>query len=270
MTPTARSDLRATLRLLGAVLVFGLLLRSLAFGLLAIPNGSMLPQLQVGDTLLVAKWPYGWSRYSLIGSPNLFSGRVSGVLPDRGDMVVFRAPSGTRDDVKRVIGLPGDRVAIRDGAVRLNGRPLSRLRIGDLVVPRDAAGACPDREGPSSCRFERYTETLPDGRAYPVLDSGPIPRDDRPEVTVPAGHLFLIGDGRDLSADSRLPVAEGGVGMVPVDALIGRALVIIWSTDGSARWADPRTWRAATRWDRIGQRADAALSARSTPRPPLG
>jgi len=228
-----------------------------------IPSGSMLPTLYIGDYLAVAKWPYGYSRYSFpFGFPN-FEGRVFGGLPKRGDVVVFRHPGEDSDLIKRVIGLPGDTIAVRGGRLVLNGRlvarqplPPAKIRVTANSPCRVIPPALPTiavASGHPACLYTAYRETLPGGPGYTVLDqvqSGPA--DDFPETKVPAGHLFLMGDNRDDSLDSRYPAFEGGIGMVPVDNVIGRALVTFWSTDGTASYAKPWTWFMALRTSRIG------------------
>ena len=226
-----------------------LALRTFAFSVYAIPSESMLPALMAGDYLLVWKWPF--SR----GAP---------VLPRRGDIVVFHAPPAGIVYVKRVIGLPGDRVALRAGALVIDGRPAPRWRVADFVVPvapnspcRPAPSAAVRMErapdGESRCRSPRFREALPDGRLVDALDLGPSAGDAFGPVTVPAGRLFLLGDDRDRSADSRWPAGEdGGIGMVPASAVIGRAVRVLVSVDGRARLTDPATWAGSLRWSRIG------------------
>lgn len=230
------------------------LVRSLVAAPFNIPSESMLPALIPGDYVLASKWPYGWSRFSFPGSGLPIEGRIGGRLPARGDVVIFRSPPGDgRDFVKRVIGLPGDRIALRDGQVVLNGTLLPQDRIADFVHPPSpnigcAAPAFEDRlAGSLVCRYRRFRETLPDGRSYAVIDLGARPGDSMAARTVPAGHVFLLGDNRDRSADSR-----GGLGPVPVERLIGRHEATLFSTDGSATWWQPWTWPAAARWERVG------------------
>ena len=236
------------------------LIRSFVAAPYSIPSESMLPTLMVDDTLIAEKWRVGPLRRVLA-----FAGRTVPALPERGDVVVFRAPpSGRQAYVKRLIGLPGDRVAVKEGIVILNGAPIPRWRIADFVTPvtpnspcRPEPGTRVERErenGRRVCRYPRYAEMLPNGRTYAVLDITDGDADDIPERTVPAGRLFMMGDNRDRSADSRFPAREGGaVGLVPVENVIGRARTIIVSTDGSSRWTDPSTWRAAIRRERLGE-----------------
>ena len=227
-----------------------------------IPSGSMLPTLYIGDYVTVSKWPYGFSRYSFPLELPPIDGRVLSHLPERGDVVVFRHPTENADLIKRVIGLPGDTIELRGGEVILNGKPLPRqarppyrLPISDntpcKVVPPANPVVTVDRDQPY-CVMPAYLETLPGGRSYTVLDQVAGLSDDFPQVTVPAGHVFLMGDNRDDSLDSRFPASERGIGMVPVENLIGRASFTIWSTDGGASYWKPWTWFSSLRGSRIG------------------
>jgi signal peptidase I len=238
------------------------LFRSFVFSPFNIPSESMLPRLVNGDYLLAAKWPYGYSRYSLpFGLPVLPEERVLASPPERGDVVIFKQPPLKElDYIKRVIGLPGDLVQMVDGQLYLNGVPVPKQRIADFEMAISPNTQCyslqfvakrPD--GTDVCRYPRYRETLPGGRYYEVLDLGTRQMDNTEPVLVPQGHLFLMGDNRDNSEDSRFPAEPGrGIGLVPMDNLVGRASVVMWSTDGSVEWFKPWTWFSAARWDRLG------------------
>jgi signal peptidase I len=258
----ARGGLAETTRFLLILFVFTVLLRTLVAAPFSIPSGSMLPRMMIGDYLFVAKWPYGYSRYSVPFGLARFEGRFLERLPARGDIVVFHYPGrGDMDYVKRVIGLPGDTVQMRNGLLVLNGRAVPRTRIADFVIKvtpnspcRRLSGAVARQdEGAATCAYPRYRETLPDGRSYEIIDQTAGPGDDTELFVVPARHYFVMGDNRDDSEDSRYPVEIGGIGFLPADNLVGRALVTFFSTDGSAQLAHPSTWLKSVRWQRIGE-----------------
>lgn len=244
------------IKLVIAVLVF----RSFIFSPFTIPSESMVPRLVNGDYLLAAKWPYGISANSLPFRLPLPQGRLFAGMPQRGDVVIFKHPVDGTDYIKRVIGLPGDSIAVVQGQVVLNGRPLPLVRAPDFEIALSPNTACawggsevPRPDGSRACRYLRFTETLPGGRSHAVVDFGPTGADNFSPVIIPTGAMFVMGDNRDNSQDSRFPAAAGfGVGMVPMDNLVGRAAIIAWSTDGSADWLKPWTWFTAARWDRIG------------------
>jgi len=252
------------LRLVVEVLLIAWVIRSFVFAPFNIPSGSMLPALYIGDYVLVAKWPYGFSRYSFPWDIPSFDGRLFGDLPKRGDVVVFRVPGSEDDYIKRVVGLPGDTIAVQDGMLIVNGRPIPRQQEGTFAMPISANSPCrvvsgatamtgQTDSGEPACLYPIYREALPAGRSYRVIDQVDNPRADHvAPIKVPNGHVFLMGDNRDDSLDSRFTSAEGGIGFVPVENLIGRATTVFWSTNGTAEYAKPWTWFTALRRDRIG------------------
>jgi len=243
--------------------IFILILRSFIVSPFNIPSESMQPRLVVGDYLLVAKWPYGFSQYSLPFSVPLIPGRIFAHSPTPGDVVVFKAPPNARDDyIKRVIALSGDIVQVTDGVISINGIPVERKRIEDFEHPVTPNSPCyraefelPGDNRTIMCRYRQFQETLPNGVTYRTLDIYEDSEgDDTQAFVVPDGHMFLMGDNRDRSADSRFPAQEGqAIGMVPQENLVGKALVSVFSTDGSAEWIKPWTWITAARWERIGK-----------------
>ncbi|KPF90988.1 signal peptidase [Novosphingobium sp. AAP83] len=258
--------------LLKLVLVVAIF-RSFIFAPFNIPSESMLPRLENGDYLLAAKWPYGFSKYSLPFSLPLVPGRLLASQPERGDVVIFKAPpTNDVDYIKRVIGLPGDTVRVIDGTLYLNGRAVPKERVEDFVIPVSPNTKCArpkfqsefevaDEAGKAVCSYPQYRETLPNGKTYNVLDFGQtvtydpkdINADNTAATIVPEGYMFVMGDNRDNSLDSRFPATKGGgVGLVPQKNLVGKATIMMWSTDGSANWFLPWTWFTAARWNRIG------------------
>lgn len=223
-------------------LLIAVIIRALLFQPFNIPSGSMIPTLYVGDYLFVSKYAYGYSRHSLPFSPPLFNGRIMGKLPARGDIAVFKFPADNRTDyIKRIIGLPGDRVQMKGGVLHLNGEAAPQTAIADFVETSQNGDARQSRQ---------FRETLPNGVSYSTLDmlsSGPL--DSTGEFIVPAGHVFAMGDNRDNSSDSRAP--NGGVGFIPMDNLVGRAEFLFFSTDGSAQLWEPWRWYQATRFERM-------------------
>jgi signal peptidase I len=258
-----KGGLAETTRFLLLLFVLAVVLRTFVTTPFMIPSGSMLPNLMIGDYLFAAKWPYGYSRYAFPFGLARFNGRLLGGEPKRGDIVVFRYPGSDEDYVKRLIGLPGDRVQMRHGQLILNGQAVPKVRIADWLMERTPNSPCRFvgnyrpapvvEQGHVYCRYPRYRETLPGGRSYEVLDQIEGIGDETPVYTVPTDHYFMMGDNRDDSADSRFPLAEQGVGMLPRDNLIGRPLILFFSTDGSAAWLKPWTWFSAARWERVGQ-----------------
>lgn len=215
-------------------------IRTVAFEPFNIPSGSMIPTLLVGDYLFVSKYSYGYSRHSIPFSPNLFQGRIWGAIPERGDVAVFKLPRDTRQDyIKRIVGIPGDRIQVIRGILHVNGEALRRDALGPFVAEGD---------GPR-ITVRQYREFMPSGRSHLIVeqsDDGPL--DNTPEFHVPAGYVFAMGDNRDNSLDSRVP---GAVGMIPLENLVGRAEFIFFSVDGSARLWEVWGWPMAIRWTRL-------------------
>ncbi|MFD1949667.1 signal peptidase I [Sphingomonas arantia] len=250
--------------------IFWLVLAVLAFhSLLAkpfyIPSESMMPTLVKGDRLVVTKYPYGWSYVSPSFHVLPFlQGRLFGRLPERGDIVIVTPPGKTSDYIKRVIGLPGDRLAVRNGTVILNGVPVQRRSVGTAKIPVDANVPCDQpqvmqyrvtgEDGRLYCALPLVRETLPGGATFNTIDLGDYPAvDDYAEITIPANHVFLMGDNRDQSADSRVPADQEGLnGPVPYENLGGRAEFITFSLDGTSTWLNPISWFTAMRGDRAG------------------
>ena len=237
------------------------LFRSFVFSPFNIPSESMQPRLVDGDYLLVSKWPYGFSSYSLPFSIPLIPGRIFANPPKAGDVAVFKAPPGNDIDyIKRVIGLPGDTVQMQNGQLFLNDVAVRKKRVADFVIKvspnthcRSAEFRAVDAEGNDICRYPQFRETLPNGKSYNVLDLYDSEADNTQPVIVPEGHVFMMGDNRDNSLDSRFAAVEGqGIGIVPQENLIGRAQVSVFSVDGSAT-LNPVTWFTAPRWKRIGE-----------------
>ncbi len=210
-----------------------------------VPSGSMEPTLKIGDELLATKYNYGYSAASLPLFIHLPArGRVLGTLPRRGDVVVFRAPADESQIwVKRVIGLPGDRIAIRDGRVWINGAAVG--------LKADGLGRDESEDGARQ-RLPQFLETLPGGRQHLIFqESTDGPLDNMPMITVPRGRLFVMGDNRDNSDDSRVPTNLGGVGLLPIGNLVGRVDVVLGSWDLAAARRPVWEWPSGLRLSRF-------------------
>jgi signal peptidase I len=232
--------LAETVKVIFHALIIALVIRTFLFQPFNIPSGSMKATLLVGDYLFVSKYSYGYSKFSLPLSPPLFSGRILGSQPERGDVVVFRLPKDTSTDyIKRVIGLPGDRIQMIDGILQINGEPVKRERVDDYIETD---------EGPRPVHVKRWRETLPNGVSYYTLDLVDNGFADNTQVyTVPPGEYFMMGDNRDNSTDSRF----SQVGYVPFENLVGRAQVIFFSVHEGERAYEFWRWPISVRWGRL-------------------
>jgi signal peptidase I len=253
--------------------LFWVLLAVLAFhSLIAkpfyIPSESMMPGLLTGDRLVVTKYPYGWSWVS--PSFHVFphvEGRLFGRMPQRGDIVIVTPPGTRTDYIKRVIGLPGDTVQMVNGTLIINGQPVKRQEQPPQMIPVDANSPCGSEhdpalydfrvrgaDGKTYCRVPIARETLPNGRSYETVELGRTTEDTFPATVIPADHLWLMGDNRDDSADSRVAESQGGLGgPVPWENIGGRAEFITFSLDGTTVWWNPLTWFEAFRPGRAGK-----------------
>ena len=247
------------------VLVAVLLFHSFVAKPFYIPSESMMPGLLKGDRLVVTKYPYGWSWVS----PSFhvlphWQGRLLGKMPERGDTVIVTPPGQSDDYIKRVIGLPGDTIEVSGGRLIINGKPIKSVQRPPVLVPVDDNVPCgiefsgfqvmqPD--GKLYCRLPIVRETLPNGVTYDTVDLGQSPGDDYGPIKVPADRLFLMGDNRDRSADSRFslgPPENGLGGPVPWENIGGRAEFITFSLDGSAQLLNPISWFESLRSGRAG------------------
>ncbi|WP_064682061.1 signal peptidase I [Rhizobium bangladeshense] len=220
-------------------LILAMVIRTVLFQPFTIPSGSMMPTLLVGDYIFVNKFAYGYSKYSLPFSPDIFSGRLFGSEPKRGDIVVFRFPPNPDIDyIKRCIGLPGDRIQVTDGVLYVNGKPVPKVADGSFTSDYKLD---PGEDVPV------FRETLDDGKTYDTLDQSPVSRGDNTrEFIVPEGHYFMMGDNRDNSLDSRFDV-----GFVPAENLVGRASVIFFSLGNDTSFREIWKWPTNMRWDRL-------------------
>ena len=221
------------------VIAFGV--RTFAYEPFNIPSGSMIPTLLVGDYLFVSKFSYGYSRYTVAFGAPLFDGRMLYTKPERGDVAVFKLPRDNKTDyIKRIIGLPGDRIQVIGGILHINGEAVKRDRVEDFVTT--------DQFG-RQVRVAQYVETLPNGRKHNIIEESDTGSLDNTQVyTVPENHFFAMGDNRDNSLDSRV---SSMVGFVPVENLVGRAEFLFFSIDEGSSFWEFWKWPWAVRFGRI-------------------
>jgi signal peptidase I len=228
---------------IGLAMALVLAVRTVAAEPYTVPTPSMVPTLLVGDKLVASKYAYGYSRYSTPIGEFPIKGRLLDHPPERGDVIVFRLPRDTSETyVKRVIGLPGDRVQVKGGRLYINGAMAERQEMGAFVT--DLGGR--------PYTLHHYIETLPGGRDHEVIEmSDDESLDNTPEYTVPAGHYFMMGDNRDDSLDSRVAASAGGVGMVPAENLVGRVDMVLYSHNPEEPWWNVAKWRDLARHIRL-------------------
>lgn len=237
------AKLKKEIRGLAWAFLIAMLIRTFAYQPFNIPSGSMIPTLLIGDYLFVNKYCYGYSRHSLPFGLNVFSGRILDKAPQRGDVVVFFNPKHDNlDYIKRLVGLPGDRIQVIKGVLHINGEAVKLEQIQDYHTVDDKG---------QLRVIPQYTETLPNGVKHPILKAAPFGKgrlDNTKEYVVPEGHYFMMGDNRDNSLDSRV---EASVGYVPAENIIGRAEILFFSTE--AKWYQLLDWPFSLRYNRLAQ-----------------
>lgn len=243
---SAAAEVVETIKTVVYALAIALVLRVIVFQPFTIPSASMEPNLYEGDYIVVTKWSYGWSHHSIPFSPPLFKGRIFDRPAERGDIVVFKLPSDNRTDyVKRVVGVAGDRIQMKGGALFVNGEAVARTPLSPITA---------DIGFGNMRQVARYAERLSNGRSYVTQDFGTDGQFDNTEVyIVPEGFYFMMGDNRDNSSDSRVPPADGGVGYVPAENLVGKARMVLLSWQPEASIFKPWTWILDARPSRFFQ-----------------
>ena len=232
-------SLADTIKTIVYAILIAVVIRSLWFEPFKIPSGSMYPTLYIGDYLFVSKYTYGYSRHSFPFSLPLFKGRIWKDVPNRGDVVVFKNPQDNSTDfIKRVIGLPGDKIKLEKGRLFINGKMLERKQEEEFVLRNKFGGAD---------RYRQYVEVLPEGKEHLILEvSDSEPNDNFEEVEVPKKKYFMMGDNRDRSDDSRV-----NVGFVPEENLVGKARFLFFSHNDEDAWYKPWIWPKKIRWSRL-------------------
>ena len=243
MTEKKEGGWGETIRTVVYAVLIALVVRTFAYEPFNIPSGSMLPTLLVGDYLFVSKFSYGYSRYSLPWSLPVIEDRLIPSQPERGDVAVFKLPTDNKTDyIKRLVGMPGDRIQVRNGLLHINDEPVKREKVADRTMTR---------YGSHEVKVTEYIETLPNGRQHLIWEeSDHEPLDNTQVYVVPQGHYFAMGDNRDRSQDSRV---LSQVGFVPFENLIGEAQFLFYSHDGTAALWEVWRWPLAIRWGRLGQ-----------------
>lgn len=231
-----------TLKTVVYAVLIAMVVRTFGYEPFNIPSGSMIPTLLVGDYLFVSKFSYGFSKHSLIFSLPLIPGRIWYTEPKRGDVAIFKLPSDNSTDyIKRIIGLPGEKIQMRNGRLFINGKIVQRERLKDFVQTSPNGNIK---------MTARYKEILPNGKSHDILeewgDKGPL--DNTGVYQVPSGHYFAMGDNRDNSQDSRV---RPEVGFIPKENLVGRAEILFFSTNGKARIWEIWNWPVTVRFMRL-------------------
>ena len=241
MAKTKSSGFFESVKTIVYALLIALVIRTVAFEPFNIPSGSMLPTLEIGDYLFVSKFSYGYSQHSLPLSLPLIPGRILFSEPERGDVAVFKLPSDNKTDyIKRIVGVPGDKIQVKDGRLNINGKTVSRRKVKDYLIQSNFG---------QNRKVTQYIETLPNGKTYAILemsDQGPL--DNTGVYIVPDNHYFAMGDNRDNSQDSRVHLQ---VGFIPKNNLVGRAEILFFSKNNTARWWEVWKWPGAIRANRF-------------------